>query len=112
MSLKGDPGLGGSFSKKIETFPSSKLSNPPSPRYINTWGMVLIGMLECFAVGWVYKIDRQYQKVGQVSVLIYNVGFFIALFLGTVLAISLPVKPDDDTDAITTEANAVRIENS
>ena len=68
--------------------------------------------LECFAVGWVYKIDRQYQKVGQVSVLIYNVGFFIALFLGTVLAISLPVKPDDDTDAITTEANAVRIENS
>ena len=31
--------------------------------YINNWGMVLIGTLECFAVGWVYKIDEQYAKV-------------------------------------------------
>ena len=47
------------------------LKNSPQPtqhtlsfcRYINTWGMVLIGMLECFAVGWVYKIENQYKKV-------------------------------------------------
>ena len=31
--------------------------------YLNNWGMVLIGTLECFAVGWIYKIGEQYKLV-------------------------------------------------
>lgn len=68
-------------------------------RYINNWGMVLIGTLECFAVGWVYKIDQQYEKVGKLSVLIYNIGYLISLIVGAILAVALPYKPAEVDEA-------------
>ncbi|KAL5257787.1 hypothetical protein ACHWQZ_G012652 [Mnemiopsis leidyi] len=58
--------------------------------YINNWGMVLIGTLECFAVGWVHKIDEQDQKVGKLSVRLYNFGFVIFLLVGTIVALAMP----------------------
>jgi len=57
-------------------------------RYINNWGMVLIGMLECFAVGWVYQIDLQYKAVGRKATLIYDIGFFLTLVITTIIALA------------------------
>lgn len=39
--------------------------------YINNWGMVLIGFLECFAIGWVYKIEDQYAVVCYIILFLY-----------------------------------------
>lgn len=64
--------------------------------YLNNWGMVLIGTLECFAVGWVYKIDDQYKKVGRLSVLVYNIGFVFFLLFGTIVALAVPGKKPVD----------------
>ncbi|XP_063675135.1 sodium-dependent dopamine transporter-like isoform X3 [Bolinopsis microptera] len=69
--------------------------------YLNNWGMVLIGTLECFAVGWVYKIEDQYKQVGKLSVMVYNLGFVFFLLIGTIVALAIPgKKPTEGTKAV------------
>lgn len=70
-------------------------------RYINNWGMVLIGMLECFAVGWVYQIDLQYKAVGRTATLVYDLVFFLALVVATIIAlVTGPTNADDKTPTL------------
>ena len=45
--------------------------------YIENWGMIFIGMLECFAIGWVYHLDKQIEKVRKKMYLIMIAFMYI-----------------------------------
>jgi len=57
--------------------------------YVNTKGMTFVGMMEAFALGWVYLLDEQYKLVGKSAVQFWNLGYWSTLIFATVLSFLL-----------------------
>jgi len=68
--------------------------------YVNTKGMTFVGMMEAFALGWVYLIEEQYELVGKGAVQVWNFGYWITLIFATVLCflLSFPRYVDGELD--------------
>ena len=52
---------------------------------MRNWVLFYLGFLNCVAVGWFYKSDRQYRRVGKPAVLAYNIGCFMAVIVPTIV---------------------------
>jgi len=57
--------------------------------YVNTKGMTFVGMMEAFALGWVYLYEDQCALVGRSAVNVWNYGYWILLIFSTVLCFCL-----------------------
>ena len=55
--------------------------------YTNTYMLQILGVLQPFAVGWVYEQDVMAERVGWASLLTYNVGFWVSTELPIIIAI-------------------------
>jgi len=58
--------------------------------YINSYGLLITGVLECIAVGWIYKIEVQIEKMGMKPVVIYNVTSMVAVIVGCMIGFLWP----------------------
>jgi len=58
--------------------------------YVNSYGLLFTGVLECYAVGWVYKIEVQIEKAGGTAVAVYNIVSLLALTVGLCTAFMWP----------------------
>jgi len=54
--------------------------------YVSTKGMIFVGMMETFALGWVYLVEDQANIVGVEAVKIWNIGYWATLILATVIS--------------------------
>uniref|UniRef100_A0A7S2YRB2 Uncharacterized protein n=1 Tax=Entomoneis paludosa TaxID=265537 RepID=A0A7S2YRB2_9STRA len=45
--------------------------------------MILVGMLECIAVGWFYGLDRQFDLLGKQSVMVYMTTSFSSIIIAS-----------------------------
>jgi len=57
--------------------------------YVNTKGMTFVGMMEAFALGWVYLVEEQYKLVGKDAVQFWNLGYWCTLIIATVTSFIL-----------------------
>jgi len=57
--------------------------------YVSTKGMIFVGMMEAFALGWVYLFDDQIQIAGAAAVRIWNFGYWCTLIFSTFLCFLL-----------------------
>jgi len=64
-------------------------------RYVNSYGMILIGFAECVAVGWVYQVDKQMTILGSTSVLYYNLFSMCGLLIGNILGLGFATWEED-----------------
>jgi len=64
--------------------------------YVNTKGMTFVGMMEAFALGWVYLVEEQYKLVGKVAVQVWNLGYWCTLIVATLLSFILAFPRYDD----------------
>jgi len=48
--------------------------------YIN-FVMLLVGFFECYAAGWVYGIDKQFERCGRPAILMYQVANFASVII-------------------------------
>jgi len=65
-----------------------------------TRGMVFIGIMETFALGWVYRIEEQVKAVGRSAVYSWVFGYWFSLFIGVFVALILAKRveaPDGTT---------------
>jgi len=76
--------------------------------YVSTNGMVFIGALEAFALGWWYLREENIKRVGQKAVDTWTYGYWITMFLAVIcgLAGAVPNK-DDTTDIIIDYSNGL-----
>jgi len=68
--------------------------------YVNTKGMTFVGMMEAFALGWIYLYDRQCHLVGAPAVNLWNYGYWILLIFSTFVCFCLAFpryKYEDDS---------------
>lgn len=65
--------------------------------YINEYGMIGVGMLECITVGWLYNNEGQIQQAGRQAVYLVNGSFMVVTILATIFALmaASPQKTDD-----------------
>ena len=56
-----------------------------SDHFVRNWVLFYLGFLNCIAVGWFYKCERQYRRVGKPAVLAYNIGCFMAVLVPTIV---------------------------
>lgn len=54
--------------------------------YVNTKGMIFVGILEAFSLGWVYQNEKQCEMVGETAVGIFNLGYWGVLILATLVS--------------------------
>jgi len=47
--------------------------------YVNTKGMIFVGIMEAFSLGWVYQREKQCEMVGSLAVNIFNIGYWGSL---------------------------------
>jgi len=57
--------------------------------YVNTKGMIFVGIMEAFSLGWVYQRDKQCELVGTEAVNIFNGGYWGCLVFATLLCFLL-----------------------
>jgi SNF family Na+-dependent transporter len=57
--------------------------------YLNVYLMLLMGILECLAVGWIYEADVIIKQVNKASVLTLFLGYWISLFISGILTFTL-----------------------
>jgi len=57
--------------------------------YVSTKGMIFVGMMETFALGWVYLFEDQVKIVGTDAVKIWNIGYWVTLILATLISFCL-----------------------
>ena len=55
--------------------------------YTNTYMLQILGVLQPFAVGWVYEQDVVAQRIGLPAILTYNVGFWVSTEIPIIIAI-------------------------
>ena len=60
--------------------------------YMISYLLLLIALVECVSVGWVFRLEENVARVGRGAVAAHLVGFF----LGTALFVSLLVGPMKD----------------
>lgn len=69
--------------------------------YVNTKGMIFVGILEAFSLGWVYLYTKQCEMVGNDAVNIFNYGYWGCLVFSTILCFCLAfpryTTPDPDS---------------
>jgi len=51
--------------------------------------MIFVGMMETFALGWIYLVEDQADIVGASAVKIWNIGYWATLILATVISFCL-----------------------
>jgi len=54
--------------------------------YVSTKGMIFVGMMETFALGWIYLVEDQADIVGPEAVKFWNIGYWVTLILATVIS--------------------------
>jgi len=54
--------------------------------YVNTKGMIFVGIMEAFSLGWVYQYEKQCEMVGSTAVSIFNVGYWGTLVFATIVS--------------------------
>jgi len=54
--------------------------------YVNTKGMIFVGIMEAFSLGWVYQYEKQCKIVGPSAVSIFNVGYWGSLVFATIVS--------------------------
>jgi len=54
--------------------------------YVNTKGMIFVGIMEAFSLGWVYQFEKQCKMVGSTAVGIFNVGYWGSLVFATIVS--------------------------
>ena len=59
---------------------------------MSTFGLTIVGFLECIAAGWVYNKRGSMDKAGAVPVLIFDIGMWVGFALFTMLSLGLPYK--------------------
>jgi len=57
--------------------------------YVSTKGMIFVGMMETFALGWIYLVEDQADIVGAAAVKIWNIGYWATLILATLISFCL-----------------------
>jgi len=55
--------------------------------YVNTKGMIFVGIMEAFSLGWVYLREKQCEMVGSLAVNIFNIGYWGSLSFATCLSL-------------------------
>jgi len=55
--------------------------------YVNTKGMIFVGIMEAFSLGWVYLREKQCEMVGSLAVNIFNIGYWGSLICGTIYSL-------------------------
>jgi SNF family Na+-dependent transporter len=55
--------------------------------YLATYLMQVLGIFQCFAVGWVYDFDEVVRKVGKKSAWFFAIGFWVTLYFSVILAV-------------------------
>ena len=50
--------------------------------FINSYVMLILGILECCGVGWFYKFNSTVKKIGKKSAMIAGIGYWTSLFIG------------------------------
>jgi len=70
--------------------------------YVNSFGMTFVGMMETFALGWVYLYSEQCKVVGESAVKIWDIGYWSTLIFSTILCFCLSFPryyiPEDETE--------------
>lgn len=69
--------------------------------YVNSYCLLFVGFLECVSTGWVYQCDKQAEKVGASSIIIYNISSLLALIIGCALGFGLTKPTYDDEGGLT-----------
>eukprot|EP00951_Prasinocladus_malaysianus_P017275 scaffold135910_cov44-Prasinocladus_malaysianus.AAC.1 len=62
--------------------------------YVNTFGLQLVGMMQCVAVGWVYGDADSRERVGSLATNLYTGGFCFASILAVLLCGALVEQPN------------------
>jgi len=57
--------------------------------YVSTKGMIFVGMMETFALGWIYLVEDQAAIVGAAAVKVWNVGYWATLIFATLISFCL-----------------------
>jgi len=57
--------------------------------YVSTKGMIFVGMMETFALGWIYLVEDQAAIVGADAVRVWNVGYWATLIFATLISFCL-----------------------
>jgi len=76
--------------------------------YVSTKGMIFVGMMETFALGWVYLIEDQVEVVGTEAVKIWNIGYWATLIFATLISFCLAYpryKYNDDDEKVLDDFN-------
>lgn len=64
------------------------ITDPSLPdHYMRKWVLIYLAFVQSVAVGWIYKIDRQYRRVGAPAVIVYNIGCFLTVLVPAVVGI-------------------------
>eukprot|EP01069_Polyplicarium_translucidae_P010572 Polyplicarium_translucidae@DN3385_c1_g1_i20.p1 len=62
--------------------------------YVSNIATLFVGFCQAVAAGWFYGRERQEEKLGRSSIMIFNGSFFAALVLGCALGFGLSAKED------------------
>jgi SNF family Na+-dependent transporter len=57
--------------------------------YLNVYLMLLMGVLECLAVGWIYEAEAIMKKVNKATVISLFVGYWVTLIVAGILTFTL-----------------------
>jgi uncharacterized protein YacL len=57
--------------------------------YLNVYLMLLMGVLECLAVGWIYEAEDIIKKVNKATVVSLFVGYWVTLFVAGIMTFTL-----------------------
>jgi len=66
--------------------------------YVNTKGMIFVGIMEAFSLGWVYQNEKQCDLVGPAAVKIFNVGYWGCLVFSQMLCFLLAFPRYEEKD--------------
>lgn len=53
--------------------------------FVNAYIMLILGILECTAIGWFYEFDETVKKLGRSAALIAGVGYWVSLLSGVAI---------------------------
>jgi len=76
--------------------------------YVNTKGMIFVGIMEAFSLGWVYQQEKQCEMVGSAAVNIFNGGYWGCLVFSTILSFCFAYPRytvDDDGEKVLLDFN-------
>ncbi|XP_063684333.1 sodium- and chloride-dependent GABA transporter 1-like [Bolinopsis microptera] len=69
--------------------------------YMRRWVLFYLGFVQSVAVGWIYKIDRQYRRVGVPAVVVFNLGCFLSVLVPSIVGLSLTAQGHSTEKSVT-----------